>query len=148
MVINPIVGVYIPIIRIPIKGGMTIPNIATFDHGTYGYIWWVFDWKVCMFAKFSRVWCEPQDSTLNNDVQATILLRLGMDVIPLELKGVVFVILLVPDDIFSGGNYTRIRCLTLSRVCKRQMNQQLLPPGRVIIVILSCWKLKIRALAR
>ena len=35
MVINPIVGVYIPIIRIPINGGMTIPNIATFDHGTY-----------------------------------------------------------------------------------------------------------------
>ena len=35
-VINPIVGVYIPIIRIPIKGGMTIPNIATFDHGTHG----------------------------------------------------------------------------------------------------------------
>ena len=34
MVINPIVGVYIPIIRIPMKGGMTIPNIATFDHGT------------------------------------------------------------------------------------------------------------------
>ena len=34
MVINPIVGVYIPIIRVPIKGGMTIPNIATFDHGT------------------------------------------------------------------------------------------------------------------
>ena len=32
--LNPIVGVYIPIIRIPIKGGMTIPNIATFDHGT------------------------------------------------------------------------------------------------------------------
>ena len=28
---------YIPIIRIPIKGGMTIPNIATFDHGTYAY---------------------------------------------------------------------------------------------------------------
>ena len=39
MVINPIiVGVYIPIIRIPIKGGMTIPNIATFDPGTYGEI--------------------------------------------------------------------------------------------------------------
>ncbi len=32
--INPIVGVYIPIIRIPINGGMTIPNIATFHHGT------------------------------------------------------------------------------------------------------------------
>ena len=29
-----IVGVYIPIIRIPTKGGMTIPNIGTFDHGT------------------------------------------------------------------------------------------------------------------
>ena len=28
-------GENIPIIRIPIKGGMTIPNIATFDHGTY-----------------------------------------------------------------------------------------------------------------
>ena len=35
MVINPIVGIYIHIIRIPIKGGMTIPNIATFDHGTF-----------------------------------------------------------------------------------------------------------------
>ena len=27
--LNPIVGVYIPIIRIPIKGGMTIPNKIT-----------------------------------------------------------------------------------------------------------------------
>ena len=36
--LNPIVGVYIPIIRIPIKGGMTIPNIVTFDHGTYSEI--------------------------------------------------------------------------------------------------------------
>ena len=35
MVINPIVGVYIPIIRIPTNGGITIPNIATFDHGTF-----------------------------------------------------------------------------------------------------------------
>ena len=26
MVINPIIGFYIPIIRIPIKGGMTIPQ--------------------------------------------------------------------------------------------------------------------------
>ncbi len=33
--INPIVAVYIPIIRIPIKGGMTIPNTRSFDHGTY-----------------------------------------------------------------------------------------------------------------
>ena len=38
MVINPIVGVYIPIIRIPIKGVMTIPNIATFDRGTYRFV--------------------------------------------------------------------------------------------------------------
>ena len=30
------VGVYKPIIRIPIKGWMTIPNIATFDPGSYG----------------------------------------------------------------------------------------------------------------
>ena len=43
MVINPIVGIYIPIIRIPIKGGMTIPNIATFDHGTYNiYIYYIY----------------------------------------------------------------------------------------------------------
>ncbi len=35
MVINLIVGVYIPIIRIPIKGGMTIPNIRSLDCGTY-----------------------------------------------------------------------------------------------------------------
>ena len=41
MVINPIVGVYIPIIRIPIQGGMTIPNIATFDRGTC-VLWPVF----------------------------------------------------------------------------------------------------------
>ena len=33
--LNPIVGVYIPIIRIPIKGGMTIPNIGSLDPGTY-----------------------------------------------------------------------------------------------------------------
>ena len=49
MVINPIVGVYIPIIRIPIKGGMTIPNIATFDHGTYIYMLCK---KLCVFGGF------------------------------------------------------------------------------------------------
>ena len=38
--LKPIVGVYIPIIRIPIKG-MTIPNIAIFDHGTYDDGIWV-----------------------------------------------------------------------------------------------------------
>ena len=36
MVINPIVGVYIPIITIPIKGEMTIPNIGSLDPGTNG----------------------------------------------------------------------------------------------------------------
>ena len=34
--INPIVGVYIPIIKIPIKGEMTIPNIGSLDPGTFG----------------------------------------------------------------------------------------------------------------
>ena len=35
MVINPIVGVYIPIIRIPIKGGRSpIPNTRSLDPGT------------------------------------------------------------------------------------------------------------------
>ena len=38
MVINLIVGVYIPIIKIPpSKGGMTIPNIGSLDPGTYTY---------------------------------------------------------------------------------------------------------------
>ena len=37
MVINPIVGVYIRIIRIPIKGGMTIPSIRSFDCGTCSF---------------------------------------------------------------------------------------------------------------
>ena len=32
--INPIVGVYIPIIRIPIKGWMTIPNTRSLDPGS------------------------------------------------------------------------------------------------------------------
>ncbi len=36
MVINPIVGVYIPIIRIPIKGWMTIPNTRSLDPGSHG----------------------------------------------------------------------------------------------------------------
>ena len=35
MVINPIVGVYIPIITIPIKGEMTIPNIGSLDPCTH-----------------------------------------------------------------------------------------------------------------
>ncbi len=37
MVINPIVGIYIPIITIPIEGEMTIPNIGSLDPGTHGY---------------------------------------------------------------------------------------------------------------
>ena len=35
MVIIPILGVYIPIIRIPIEGEMTIPNIGSLDPGRY-----------------------------------------------------------------------------------------------------------------
>ena len=35
MIINAIVGVCIPIIRIPIKGGMTIPNIGSLDRGAH-----------------------------------------------------------------------------------------------------------------
>ena len=38
MVINPTVGVYIPIIRISTKCGMTIPNIGSLDPGTYGHL--------------------------------------------------------------------------------------------------------------
>ena len=34
VVVGRTVGVYIPIIRIPIKGGMTIPNIGSLDCGT------------------------------------------------------------------------------------------------------------------
>ena len=35
--INPIVGVYIPIITSPIKGEMTIPNTGSLDPGTLGF---------------------------------------------------------------------------------------------------------------
>ncbi len=41
MVINPIVGVYIPIIRIPIKGGITLSNlsnIGSLDPGALEFI--------------------------------------------------------------------------------------------------------------
>ena len=52
MVITPIVGVYIPIIRIPIpiKGGMNIPNIATFHHGTHDLSKGV-ETKMCLDSK-------------------------------------------------------------------------------------------------
>ena len=53
MVINPIVGVYIPIIRIPIKGGMAIPNIATFDRGTYKPIYGNFAIYITLQGTFS-----------------------------------------------------------------------------------------------
>ena len=69
MVINPIVGVYIPIIRIPIKGGMTIPNIATFDHGTCfligncGRFWGIK--LICCF--FQKLWsCSFSMGHLNH----------------------------------------------------------------------------------
>ena len=31
-------GLYYPLKGFPIKGGMTIPNIATFDHGTCVFV--------------------------------------------------------------------------------------------------------------
>ena len=73
MVINPIVGVYIPIIRIPIKGVMTIPNISTFDRGTNfprqilgmerGPLWPL---------RFQRVHIVPFQTTTPNNSRLTI----------------------------------------------------------------------------
>ena len=61
MVINPIVGVYIPIKRIPIKGVMTIPNIATFDRGTFGSLK-----KSIHFPVRSLVWMLNPRLTIRN----------------------------------------------------------------------------------
>ena len=58
MVINPIVGVYIPIIMIPIKGGMTIPNIATLDPGSFGWLWVFF--VACSYRSGLGVACLNQ----------------------------------------------------------------------------------------
>ena len=55
-VINPIVGVYIPITRIPIKGGMTIPNIATFDQGT---VLFLYSHLKILHAFYSICVCDP-----------------------------------------------------------------------------------------
>ena len=59
--INPIVGVYIPIIRIPIKGGMTIPNIATLDHGTCG------KWRFSLGIPTYWLWKTPPLQDINLD---------------------------------------------------------------------------------
>ena len=59
MVINPKIGFYIPIIRNPIKGGMTIPNIATFDHGTYIVILCIFLSPPVVFLRFV-LWPEER----------------------------------------------------------------------------------------
>ena len=53
MVINPIVGVYIPIKTIPIKGEMTIPNIGSLDPGTYTLT------SVRFFSFFESITCGP-----------------------------------------------------------------------------------------
>ena len=66
MVINPIVGVYIPIIRIPIKGRMTIPNIATFDHGTYSGPCLIYS----IVFVFNPFWQPPFMQNLDSDVSA------------------------------------------------------------------------------
>ena len=53
MVINPIVGVYIPIIRIPIKGGRSpIPKKRdNLDHGTYELLTAILDRTIPMAKK-------------------------------------------------------------------------------------------------
>ena len=60
--LNPIVGVYISIIRILIESGMTIPNIATFDHGTCKFSTDVKTWITFFF--FSIPIGLPQGSHL------------------------------------------------------------------------------------
>ena len=49
--INPIVGVYIPIIRIPIKGGMTIPNTRSLDPGSCMFLFFCFLFDCCLRIK-------------------------------------------------------------------------------------------------
>ena len=69
MVINPIVGVYIPIIRIPIKGGMTIPNTATFDHGACNDTIATFDHGTRFEEpEYSFFWHSICDVAIINDV--------------------------------------------------------------------------------
>ena len=60
MVINPVVGVYIPIIRIPIKGGMTISNIATFDHGTHDSADYLVDYSEIILDYSTSTCYEPK----------------------------------------------------------------------------------------
>ena len=69
--INPIVRVYIPIIRIPIKGGMTIPNIATFDHGTFVDNFW------CVFPRPVPSGTPPVSPACGNRLGLR-LIRMGM----------------------------------------------------------------------
>ena len=72
MVINPIVGVYIPIIRIPIKGGMTIPNkkrLLTMAHIiTYNLIypvkWMIYLSKISVVHNLSQKSWEALDNFL------------------------------------------------------------------------------------
>ena len=52
-VINPILGSYIPTIRIPTKGGMTIPNMGSLDSGH--------KWRWTFFQRFFG-WCQRGSS--------------------------------------------------------------------------------------
>ena len=72
--------VYISIIRIPIKGGMTIPNIATFDHGTYTCIFVLISFNYAFITATAELsdhvsiifnyctWAPPEVSLLSQNL--------------------------------------------------------------------------------
>ena len=71
MVINPIVGVYIPIIRIPIKGGMTIPNTTSLDPPWLKWTW--NDLKIVFHIFWMTMAVPPKDKF----TQAILLIKSG-----------------------------------------------------------------------
>ena len=71
--INPIVGVYIPIKRIPIKGGIFPIPIATFDHGTYVTVTGNTDVQWVQLVDQPSGWAEA-----NNHGDCFRLLKIGL----------------------------------------------------------------------
>ena len=90
MVINLLVGVYVPIIRIHgfhIKGGMTIPNIRSFDPGTYqvgrklvsppsSFLLWPEVASQCMFVSQMAFFARISDPALGGTYMTLLNLRL------------------------------------------------------------------------